>query len=240
MSSLIADIINDTVHTKWKDVLLDEGNLVRYKFISEKLKSLPSYLPREDQIFKSFMHFDPMDCKVVILGQDPYHNTYKVPKTNGKVTIPYSCGLSFSYSEGIPKARYSLKNIFKELNMEYGGSMRTNCDLSSWAKQGVLMLNTVLTVNQGKANSHKDYGWQDITDNVIQYLSKHNKKVIYLLMGKQAQEKVNLISSDNQIVSVGHPSPMNRKGTFIGSNCFRMVNEKIIGNGSNMIIDWLA
>ena len=203
----------DSITTDWKPYI---EKYMTNEIISEincEIKNGHTIYPTD--IFNAFKYFNLKETVLVILGQDPYHNTYK--------NIPYACGLSFSYTSGIDKAKYSLGNIFKELNNEYG-ILRTNTNLESWAKQGVLLLNTSLTVRKGKAGSHKF--WTTFTDNIIHTLSKEmGNKITYLLLGAKAQEKEKIISQFNcKIVKAGHPSPMNRSNNFIGSNCFKKAN----------------
>ena len=206
----------DNITTDWKYYI---KKFITNDIINEFNKEINNgYTVYPTDIFKAFKYFNIKETKLVILGQDPYHNTYK--------DIPYACGLAFSYSKGIDKAKYSLKNIFKELHNEYN-IMRTDTNLEDWAKQGVLLLNTSLTVRKGKAGSHKF--WTTFTDNIIKVLSKElEDKITYLLLGNKAQEKEKIISKFNcKIIKAGHPSPLNRSNNFIGSNCFKKANDTI-------------
>ena len=151
--------------------------------------------------------------KVVILGQDPYHEEGQAH------------GLAFSTPEGHPIPR-SLKNIFKEIESEYGYPIPDSGCLESWAKQGVFLLNTVLTVEEGNANSHSKCGWQTFTDNVIKILNNQKQPIVFLLWGKQAELKKELITNPNHLVLISaHPSPFSARRGFFGSNHFKLANE---------------
>jgi uracil-DNA glycosylase len=151
--------------------------------------------------------------KVVILGQDPYHEKGQAH------------GLAFSTPEGRPIPR-SLKNIFKEINNEYGNPIPESGCLESWANQGVFLLNTVLTVEEGNANSHSKCGWQIFTDNVIKLLDCQTQPIVFMLWGKQAEKKKELIKNPNHLVLItSHPSPFSARRGFFGSNHFIKANE---------------
>jgi len=172
------------------------------------------YAPTKNEIFKALELTSLEEIKVVILGQDPYPN------------YGDACGLSFSVerSEKLPK---SLVNIFKEIQLEYG-HLRTVGDLTDWAKQGVLLLNTILTVEIGKANSHRKLGWEVTTNHIIQQINKKNQ-VIFLLLGKQAQKYKSLIDTQKHvIIETAHPSPLSSYRGFFGSNIFKNINNALI------------
>lgn len=240
----IINLIKETVNTNWKDILLSENNIENHKLDKayEKLgillqKESGMYLPEEDKIFRAFNYFDIQDTKVIIIGADPYPGYHT---SNSGQKIPYACGLAFSYSEGIDKAKYSLKNIFKELEHEYG-SLRKNTNLEDWAKQGVLLINTSLTVRKHKSNSHTNKGWERIIDFILMALIKFAPNAVYLLLGKSAQSKAHIIYSRKKVPNIiiaGHPSPLNRTGGFIGSGCFSFVNEELKNNEMEPI-KWL-
>lgn len=194
------------------------------KFVDNEYDLKTIYPPYED-IFNAFKLTSINDVKVVILGQDPYHEKGQAH------------GLAFSTPEGRPIPR-SLKNIFKEINQEYGYPIPKSGCLENWAKQGVFLLNTVLTVEEGNANSHSDCGWQIFTDNVIKILNNQTKPIVFLLWGKQAEKKEVLISNSNHLVLItSHPSPFSARRGFFGSNHFKLANE-FLKEKRNDEIDW--
>ena len=167
--------------------------------------------PLEDRVFYAFKETSFKDIRVVILGQDPYHG---VGEANG---------LCFSVNRGI-KMPPSLRNIFKELYSDLGVE-RTDTDLSDWAKQGVFLLNTVLTVEKDKANSHKDIGWEIFTDFVIKSINDKLDNVVFILWGKYARDKKRLITNPNHyIIESAHPSPLSAYNGFFGSKPFSKTN----------------
>lgn len=194
------------------------------KFVDNEYDLKTIYPPYED-IFNAFKLTSINDVKVVILGQDPYHEKGQAH------------GLAFSTPEGRPIPR-SLKNIFKEINQEYGYPIPKSGCLENWAKQGVFLLNTVLTVEEGNANSHSDCGWQIFTDNVIKILNNQTKPIVFLLWGKQAEKKKVLISNSNHLVLItSHPSPFSARRGFFGSNHFKLANE-FLKEKRDVEIDW--
>lgn len=194
------------------------------KFVDNEYDLKTIYPPYED-IFNAFKLTSINDVKVVILGQDPYHEKGQAH------------GLAFSTPEGRP-IPISLKNIFKEINQEYGYPIPKSGCLENWAKQGVFLLNTVLTVEEGNANSHSDCGWQIFTDNVIKILNNQTEPIVFLLWGKQAEKKKVLISNPNHLVLItSHPSPFSARRGFFGSNHFKLANE-FLKEKRNDEIDW--
>ena len=176
-------------------------------------------------IFNALHYTDYDKVKVVILGQDPYHG----PKQ--------AHGLSFSVLPGVP-APPSLKNIFKELNSDLGCYIPNNGYLKSWADQGVLLLNTVLTVRAGTPNSHKNKGWETFTDKVISVLNEREDPVIFILWGNNAIAKKKLITNKNHfILQSVHPSPLSASRGFFGSKPFSKANEILKSIGKTPI-DW--
>lgn len=173
-------------------------------------------------IFRAF-DLTPVDqVKVVILGQDPYHG------------YGQAMGLSFSVPEGVP-APPSLKNIFKEISTDLGISMSGSPDLEPWAKQGVLMLNAILTVRSGDAGSHQGIGWQEFTDAVIRCISDRCEGVVFLLWGNFARSKKDLIdTSRHHVLEAAHPSPLAR-GAFFGCRHFSRANEILAAEGKTPI-----
>jgi uracil-DNA glycosylase len=212
----------------WDSVLADEFKkdyfLEIKDFVDEEYESKTVYPPYEE-IFNAFKLTPLSDVKVVILGQDPYHEPGQAH------------GLAFSTPEGRPIPR-SLKNIFKEINEEYDYPVPESGCLESWAKQGVFLLNTVLTVEKGNANSHSKCGWQTFTDNVIKILDGQAQPIVFLLWGKQAEKKKELINNPNHLVLVtSHPSPFSARRGFFGSNHFKLTNEFLKENKKEEI-DW--
>ena len=194
------------------------------EFIDEEYSTKTVY-PPYGEIFNAFK-LTPLDnVKVVILGQDPYHEAGQAH------------GLAFSTPDGRPIPR-SLKNIFKEINAEYDYPIPESGCLEKWARQGVFLLNTVLTVEDGNANSHSKCGWQTFTDNVIKTLNDQSQPIVFMLWGKQAEKKKELITNENHLVLVtSHPSPFSARRGFFLFNHFRLANEYLKDNGQKEI-DW--
>ena len=212
----------------WDSVLSEEFEkdyFLRIKsFIDEEYQTKTVYPPYEE-IFNAFKLTPIENVKVVILGQDPYHEEGQAH------------GLAFSTPDGRPIPR-SLKNIFKEINAEYGYPIPESGCLESWAKQGVFLLNTVLTVEDGNANSHSKCGWQTFTDNVIRILNNQEHTIVFLLWGKQAEKKKELITNPNHLVLItSHPSPFSARRGFLGCNHFKLANEYLARNNIDEI-DW--
>ncbi len=203
------------IGNKW-DKLLNEEYQKEYfielmNFINSEYKNKECY-PQYSDIFNAFKLTDFDDVKVVILGQDPYHG------------IDEAHGLAFSVYNNI-KNPPSLKNIFKELESDLN-IKRDNSDLTGWAKQGVLLLNTVLTVLKDTPLSHKNKGWETFTDSVIKILSE-KENIIFILWGNHAQSKKKIISSNNFIIESSHPSPLGAYRGFIGSKPFSQCNNHL-------------
>ncbi len=199
----------------WDEILHDEMQKDYFKYIKEFVKeerlNKTIYPPAQD-LFNAFKLTDFKDIKVVILGQDPYHGEEE------------AMGLSFSVRRGV-RTPPSLRNIFKEL-YDDTGVQRTDTDLSDWAKQGVFLLNTVLTVEKDKANSHKDIGWEIFTDYVIKEINEKLDNVVFILWGRQARDKKSLITNPtNLIIESAHPSPLSAYNGFFGSKPFSKTNK---------------
>lgn len=171
----------------------------------------------------------PDEVEVVILGQDPYPG---VDTCKGQI-MPQAVGLSFSVPEGMPLPR-SLKNIATELKQDVGGELRSG-DLSHWAQQGVLLLNTSLTVTQGAAGSHKNVGWDKVTDHIIRALGKSAVPRVFILWGAHAQAKRSLIGPQHLIVESAHPSPLSARRGFFGSQPFSRANAFLQAHGRKPI-----
>lgn len=179
--------------------------------------------PPKEQVFRA-LDLCPIDqTKVVILGQDPYHGPNQAN------------GLAFSVNRGVPLPP-SLRNIFKELKDDLGIENRTG-DLSRWAKQGVLLLNTVLTVEEGSPGSHSDLGWEKFTDDVIRALNDRKDSLIFVLWGSKAKTKETLISGHHFILYAPHPSPFSAHKGFLGCRHFSLIN-KILADKGKRPIDW--
>lgn len=169
--------------------------------------------PIKDKIFAAFEYCPLDDVKVVIIGQDPYHGAGQAH------------GLCFSVPDG-EKIPPSLRNIYKELQSDIGKEIPTSGNLEHWAKQGVLLLNATLTVEEGQAGFHQGWGWETFTDKVIKTISKQKEHVVFLLWGKYAQDKANLIDeSKHLILKSTHPSPLSAHRGFLGCKHFSKTNE---------------
>lgn len=201
---------------KWKEVLKEEFKkeyFFKLKEFLEKEYINKTVFPKRENIFRAFKLTEYDKVKVVILGQDPYHD------------VNQANGLAFSVNEGV-KLPPSLVNIYKEITNEYGGVIPKNGDLESWAKQGVLLLNTVLTVRAHMPNSHKNKGWETFTDEVIRKLNDKSKPIVFLLWGNNAKSKKSLIDTNKHYVLESvHPSPLSSHRGFFGCNHFIKVNE---------------
>lgn len=212
-------------HNSWDLVLQEEMKKSYFRYIKDFIKeerlSKTIYPPAND-LFNAFKLTDFKDIKVVILGQDPYHGEKE------------AMGLSFSVRRGV-RTPPSLRNIFKELKDDIGVE-REDTDLSSLAKQGVFLLNTVLTVEKDKANSHKDIGWEIFTDFVIKQINEKLNNVVFILWGRSARDKKKLITNPNHyIIESAHPSPLSAYNGFFGSKPFSKTNEYLIKVGKTPI-----
>ncbi len=212
----------------WDEVLQEEFEKPYFKAllakVDEEYEKGKCYPPR-NKIFSSMKLCDYNDVKVVLLGQDPYHEEGQAH------------GLCFSVMPGIEPPP-SLKNIFKELKDDVGVSAPNHGCLISWARQGVLLLNTVLSVRSGQANSHANLGWQTFTDAIIKKVNELDKPVVFLLWGANARSKESLIDKSRHLVlSCAHPSPLSAYNGFFGCKHFSKTNEFLIKNNRKPI-DW--
>ncbi|MGG3571659.1 uracil-DNA glycosylase [Bacillus gobiensis] len=217
-------LLNDS----WWNQLKEEFAAPYYLELRELLKkeyNNQTIYPNKNHIFNALHYTTYEDVKVVILGQDPYHGPNQAH------------GLSFSVQKGVRQPP-SLKNIFLELKEDIGCSLPNHGSLESWAKQGVLLLNTVLTVRKGQANSHKGIGWETLTDRVIDVLNMREKPVVFILWGRHAQMKKERIDTSRHfIIESPHPSPFSAHKGFFGSKPFSQANhylEKI----NEKPVDW--
>ncbi|MBQ4832811.1 uracil-DNA glycosylase [Pseudoalteromonas sp. MMG010] len=181
--------------------------------------------PADEHVFNAFDTTDLADIKVVILGQDPYHGEGQAH------------GLCFSVLEEVTKLPPSLKNIYKELTTDIPGfTVPSHGYLQQWARQGVFLLNTVLTVEQGQAHSHKHLGWEQFTDNVIAHINAQCDAVVFILWGAHAQKKGKKIDNTKHHVLVGpHPSPLSAHRGFFGCKHFSATNDLLIAQGKQPI-----
>ncbi len=212
----------------WDKILEEDFSSPAYKNLREFLKeeySTKTVYPDMYNIFNSMKFTSFEDIKVVILGQDPYHE------------VGQAMGLSFSVPVG-EKIPPSLVNIYKEIESETGKQMPNHGNLTNWAKQGVLLLNTVLTVVEHRANSHKGKGWEEFTDGIIKKISKDKKGVVFLLWGANARSKKALIDKNKHLIlETVHPSPLSAYNGFFGCGHFNKTNEYLIKSGKEPI-DW--
>lgn len=211
----------DAVGTEFKKPYYKE----LYGFVKEEYSSRVVYPPAED-IFNAF-HFTPLEkVKVLILGQDPYHNENQAH------------GLCFSVLPQQKDIPPSLVNIYRELQEDMNCYMPDNGYLEKWAKQGVLLLNTVLTVRAHQANSHQGKGWEQFTDAVIQAVNTQNRPVVYMLWGRPAQSKIPMLTNPKHLIlKAPHPSPLSAYRGFFGCKHFSQANAFLAENGIEPI-DW--
>lgn len=209
------------INKKWDIVLKDDFSSEYFKklgvFVKNEYNKKIIY-PEYKNIFNALRYTDYDDVKVVILGQDPYHGDREAH------------GLSFSVKNGIPMPP-SLRNIFKELKNDIDVN-RTQTDLTDWAKQGVLLLNSIMTVVKDHPLSHKDKGWEIFTDHIIKYLGEREKPMVFILWGSYARSKKELIKNKNHlIIESVHPSPLSASRGFFGSKPFSKTNDFLKKNG---------
>lgn len=212
----------------WDEILKDEFQKEYYqklrKFLIQEYRTKIVY-PKPEDIFSALKLTSFKDCKVLILGQDPYHGPNQAH------------GLAFSVNIGV-RTPPSLQNMYKELNDELGLTIPNNGYLVPWAKQGILLLNTALTVRGGEANSHASIGWEIFTDNVIKHLNDREDPVIFVLWGGNARKKKFLINTKKHyILEAAHPSPLSARNGFFGCGHFKKINEILVSLGKSEI-DW--
>ena len=213
------------MHSSWEEIFnnypkIDELNNM-IKEIDEQRLTKTIYPPKE-QVFRVF-DLPLKDIKVVILGQDPYHNPDQ------------ACGLSFSVNDGVPLPK-SLINIYKELHDDLGIKPAKTGNLESWFNQGVFLLNAVLTVEKNSPASHSKMGWENFTDYIIENISEKNENVVFVLWGAYARSKNKLIdSSKHKIIESAHPSPLSAYRGFFGSKVFSQINNYLAENDRETI-----
>ena len=214
------------VGNKWDEILKEEYQKEYFKkivlYINKAYKERPIFPPKS-HILRALSLTDYDDVKVVILGQDPYHG---VGEANG---------LCFAVNNGI-KLPPSLKNIYKELNEDLGIPIATTGDLTCWAKEGILLLNSVLTVEKDKPASHKNLGWETFTDKVISILNQREKPIVFMLWGGFAKSKASLLDGNKHLIlTAAHPSPLSAYNGFFGCKHFSTANKFLRENGDREI-----
>ncbi len=214
----------------WRDALAEEKQQPYFQdtlaYVAAERAAGKTVYPPQKEVFNAFRYTELGNVNVVILGQDPYHGPNQAH------------GLSFSVRPGIP-APPSLANIFKELASDIDGFTRPShgC-LQSWADQGVLLLNTVLTVEAGAAHSHASLGWEKFTDKVIEVINQRQEGVVFLLWGSHAQKKGSIIDANrHHVLKAPHPSPLSAHRGFLGCKHFSQTNQLLTEQGK-MPIDW--
>ena len=213
---------------EWDEIMAGEFDLPYYKQLREFLKQeyfTKEIYPDMNNIFNAMKHASYSDIKAVILGQDPYHGPGQAH------------GMCFSVKRGTPPPP-SLQNIFKEIKSDLGIDPPQHGELTSWADNGVLLLNTVLTVRRGQANSHKGKGWEIFTDDVIKKLNEREKPMVFLLWGANARSKKQFITNPNHLVlEAAHPSPLSAYNGFFGCRHFSKCNAFLEAHGIEPV-DW--
>lgn len=204
------------INNDWDEILKNEFDKPYFKRLINYIDNeyeLKTIFPKKDDIFNAFSLCSFNEVKVVIIGQDPYHN------------FNQSHGLAFSVLKG-NKIPPSLRNIYKEMNTDLGVKIPNHGDLTQWAKQGMLLLNTILTVEAHNPLSHKNEGWEKFTDEVLNILNQDSKPKVFVLWGNNAINKSRLITNNNHlIISSSHPSPLSARHSFFGSKVFSKINK---------------
>lgn len=219
-------MIDPKIEESWKEVLFDEFQKPYFeelkRFLVEEKQRYTIY-PHGSNIFAAFNATSFDNVKVVVLGQDPYHGAGQAH------------GLAFSVNEGVPFPP-SLQNIFKELCDDMGCSMPKSGNLMQWAKEGVFLINAVLTVRASEANSHKSRGWEIFTDAVIRLLNEQKENLVFILWGAPAGAKASLIDAKKHLIlKAPHPSPLSSYRGFFGSKPFSKTNEYLVSKAINPI-----
>lgn len=229
----ITQVVSNTCYTDWQELLLEliEPFKDNINTLLQKEKNTGNEVfPDVQNIFKTFSMFDRKDLKVVIIGQDAYHN-------KSKMGIPFANGMCFSVPQECCKCPPSLATIFKEIEYEYGVK-RTNTDLVDWAVQGVLLLNCALTVRNGQPNSHMKV-WKPFTEALVKRIASEHEGIVYILWGEFAKSYIQLASIDetkNLVLTARHPSPLAMsKGPFVGNMHFKSTNEYLCSQGKSEI-----
>ena len=216
------------IQNDWKPFLQQESQKEYFKtlqqFLSKEYEQKTIYPPKEE-IFSAFQYTQKKDIKVVILGQDPYHGPNQAH------------GLAFSVNPE-NKIPPSLRNMYKEIELEYHIQLNRSGDLRDWAKQGVFLLNPILTVEEHKPLSHQKIGWQTFTNQALIELNKENRPIVFLLWGNKAKEVQKFLNNPNHLILTSvHPSPLSASRGFFGCNHFQLANDFLEKNGQKPI-DW--
>ena len=220
--------MSDQLPPLWHDLLaheMSEPYWLKLQNFVDAERQVTNVYPPLGATFRAFALTAPLDVRVVILGQDPYHS-------QGQAN-----GLCFSVTNGV-KIPPSLRNIYKELYADLGIAPSISGDLTSWARQGVLLLNATLTVRQDGAGTHQGHGWEVFTDAVVRTLGSQKSPIVFVLWGAFARNKKSLITQpQHTIIESVHPSPLSAHNGFIGSKPFSQINQALQANGSDPI-DW--
>jgi uracil-DNA glycosylase len=211
----------------WCDVVGHERDLPYFASLTEFLQHERQHFnifPAHDEVFTALELTAPENVKVVIVGQDPYHG------------VNQAHGLSFSVQRGVAIPP-SLRNIFVELHTDTNTAIPEHGCLEAWATQGVLLLNTTLTVREGQAGSHAGHGWEQFTDAIIHYMGSRDMHTVFVLWGAYAQRKLPLINGRHTVITSAHPSPLSAYRGFIGSRPFSQINSALSAHGQPTI-DW--
>ncbi len=218
----------DEIFSDWNRIICEEKSKPYYSCLMDFIKNeYENYViyPEKSDIFNAFKYTSYKDTRVVILGQDPYHEPGQAH------------GLAFSVKETV-KIPKSLMNIYKELNAELKTFVPNNGNLTKWAKEGILLLNNVLTVREHMAGSHEHHGWEEFTDNIFWKLNEKKEPVVFLLWGSKAEKKSELITNPRHLVLKSvHPSPLSAYRGFFGCGHFAAANEFAVKKGFEPI-DW--
>ncbi len=220
---------NNSSMSSWKELLKNEKSSEYFQkllsYVESRRQQGVTVYPPKDKVFEAFKLTDFDSIRVVILGQDPYHGANQAH------------GLCFSVQKGV-RIPPSLQNIYKELHADLEIDIPKHGFLESWAKQGVFMLNTVMTVEAGQANSHRNRGWETFTDQVIKIINEHSPHVVFLLWGSPAHKKAALIDqTKHTVLKAVHPSPLSAYRGFLGSKHFSQTNVALEEHGQTAI-DW--
>lgn len=225
--SISNQLTSEKIPADWKKVLSEEFEKPYFRSLEEfleKERSENTIFPAQDEVFNALQLTPFEKVRVLLLGQDPYP------------TPGHAHGLCFSVKVGV-KHPASLRNMFKELQEDIGCTVPNHGNLEAWARQGILLLNTVLTVRQGEANSHAKKGWEEFTDAIIKSLNQRKEPVVFVLWGNNAQKKIKHIDeSKHPVIKCGHPSPLSVK-KFMGSKPYSKINQAL-QNISQEPINW--
>ena len=213
------------VPESWRDVLRNEISQPYFADLSEfvlRERKAFTVFPSEREVFTALQLTSPHDVRVVIVGQDPYHGAGQAH------------GLSFSVQHGT-RIPTSLRNIYAELHSDLDIPLPSHGNLEAWAQQGVLLLNSTLTVREGEAGSHAGHGWETFTDAIISYLGSSQEHIVFILWGAHAGKKTSLIGQHHTVITSVHPSPLSAHRGFFGSRPFSQVNAALMHHGQNEI-----